>query len=321
MLPIGSCGFLYEIGAFCSGGICPSRAVVVTTSTWAWDGHSWSRGRRQEGVGGLDDWSNDGNLAYDPNTAQLVLVGSGTTVDAMNAWVWSASGWTSAGTSAVGSGTLVYDESNRQLLMFNGFAAYAWTRNAWLKVNSVSSPNGLAVAPEPLVYYGALKSVVTMDRNCNRSSTTTMFAFRGGSWIAVPNGTMTSWGDLAFDAARSQLVLIGDDHCGANASGNCPESTWIFDGSKWSRKELALTPLVNPSQPSCFNYDMRRNRLVYDPDLQQVLLLGARQLWAWDGAAWSAASPSLPTDMDSATSVIAFDARLHKLFVVSTSIT
>src|SRR5260370_15868978 len=137
LLPVGSCGLLYEAGAFCTAGLCPSRQVVVTNTTWTWDGHRWSRGVRKEGVGGLSDWSNDGNLAYPPSTRQLVLVGSASTVEETNTWIWSASGWTSTGMSAIFSGTLVYDESNRRLLMLDFFPsdtliAYAWTGNAWL---------------------------------------------------------------------------------------------------------------------------------------------------------------------------------------------
>jgi hypothetical protein len=323
VLLVAAGGFLYVLYvnlAFCSGGLCPSRPVVVTTMTWTWNGHIWSHGVRQVGVGSLFDWSNSGNLAYDPDSGQLVLVGSRSNIDDMSTWVWSASGWTSAATSAIGSGTLVYDESNRRLLMFNDTAAYAWTGNAWLKMKSVSGPSNLAVAPEPLIYDGELASVVTMDRNCNRGDTTTMFAFQGGSWVTVPGGTLTSWGDLAFDVARSQLVLFGDDRCGASGSGNCPARTWIFDGSKWTRQGLGATPLVNKSQPGCYQYNMRMNRIVYDPDLNQVLLLGASQLWAWDGRGWSAASASLPAGMDSASSLVAFDGQLHKLFVVSTVI-
>jgi len=323
MLPVGSCGLLYETGALCTAGLCPSRQVVVTTTTWTWDGQGWGRGVRQEGVGGFDDLGNDGNLAYDPSTRQLVLVGSASTVDETNTWIWSASGWTSTGISAIFTGTLVYDESNRRLLMLDSFPsdtwiAYAWTGDAWLKVNSGSWDHVLA---EPLVYDTELNSAVTMDRNCNRGNTTTMFEFQSGTWIAVPNGTLTSWGHLTFDAARSELVLFGDDNCGANGSGNCPAWTWVFNGSKWTRQEVGLTPLVNQSQPGCYNYDTRMSQMVYDPDLQKVLLLGAHQLWAWDGSAWSATSPSLPTDMDSPNSVIAFDSQQHKLFVVSTVVT
>ena len=305
---------------FCIEGTCGGHALVTTT-TWTWDGHTWSSGLRQQGVGGFDDFSNSSNLANDSSTGQLVLVGSGSNIDETSTWEWSSHGWSSAGSTAISSGSLVYDGSSQKLLMVNDSAAYSWTRNAWVKVDSMSGPGDIPVAPEPLVYDGQLSSVVTIDRNCNLGSTTTTFALQGGSWIPLSNGTLTSWGDLAYDASRSQLVLVGDDHCGANGSGNCPAWTWIFDGSKWTRLALTTTPLVNLSQPGCYLYNLKMNRIVYDPDLQEVLFLGARQLWAWDGRGWSVTSTSLPSDMDSARSEIVFEDRLHELVAVSTTIT
>ena len=91
-----------------------------------------------------------------------------------------------------------------------------------------------------------------------------------------------SWGDMAYDAARSRGVLFG-------GSTGVPQSdTWLFDGVNWTR----VFPATSPVQ----RYG---HRMVYDPVRQEVLLFGGHRgdirlndTWVWNGVTWTQKSPA-----------------------------
>lgn len=84
---------------------------------------------------------------------------------------------------------------------------------------------------------------------------------------------------MAFDAARSQIVVFG-----GSVGGPPGNDTWVWDGTTWTQKFPATNP---PARLSA--------GMVYDSALQKILLMGGSDgspnalsdTWAWDGTNWT----------------------------------
>ncbi|HEX5230393.1 MAG TPA: kelch repeat-containing protein [Bryobacteraceae bacterium] len=86
---------------------------------------------------------------------------------------------------------------------------------------------------------------------------------------------------MAYDAARSQVVLFG----GEDDNFKFFSDTWVWDGSNWTQKTPAASPAL--SGP---DYAM-----TYDPGHQQIVLVDRNvaaspivwETWTWDGETWT----------------------------------
>ncbi|HEX2681631.1 MAG TPA: hypothetical protein VHQ03_10100, partial [Candidatus Dormibacteraeota bacterium] len=147
--------------AVCFEGSC--GPIVVTTTTWTWDGGRWSSGMRQVAVGGSLDYNRE-NLAFDPATGHLVLVAilpDDSQTQGGATWTWSGSGWTRihSGTGPDFPGPLVYNGQTRRLLMFTDAGVFAWSGKDWLHEKGSSAPG----VGEPLAYDPDVSSVVSVS--------------------------------------------------------------------------------------------------------------------------------------------------------------
>lgn len=81
---------------------------VLSTSTWSWDGSSWT-----ETKGGIDpaDARADTHLVYDRAHGELVYVGSRST------WTWDGTSWQPHEQPAIAAGTLGYDPVRRTVTL------------------------------------------------------------------------------------------------------------------------------------------------------------------------------------------------------------
>ncbi len=92
---------------------------------------------------------------------------------------------------------------------------------------------------------------------------------------------------MAFDPITQQVVLFG----GADCTGNpCVYfgDTWAWDGAAWTLMDTPVAPSPRSSAS-----------IVWDPELQQVILFGGTNLstqfndtWAWDGSQWTQLLPA-----------------------------
>lgn len=109
---------------------------------------------------------------------------------------------------------------------------------------------------------------------------------------ATPGGPHSSSADMAYDAARHELVLW-DHGCGGvrpGFDGGCQgrvDATWTWDGSGWTDRHATASP--REEGPGTMLYDSR---------LRQVLYVnGIGQAWAWTRSAWTpvarAGAPSI----------------------------
>ena len=154
------------------GGI--GNGTVRLDDTWTFDGTSWTD------VSGTSrpPARTSGAMAYDPNTSSVILFGgSGTSGYLADTWSWNAGTWTELlpGTSpaARGYSQLAYDPGTGRLLLYGGYndADFADT---WSFDATANTGNGAWTQLTPSANPGA------------RSSFT-----------------------MAFDGARSQLILFG----------------------------------------------------------------------------------------------------------------
>ena len=85
---------------------------------------------------------------------------------------------------------------------------------------------------------------------------------------------------MAYDAARSDLVLLNDNG-----------STWTWDGSKWMAKNPAHSP--GPRIGEAMAYDSARHVVILyggavpDPNVENV---SYDDMWTWDGTDWTQVS-------------------------------
>jgi hypothetical protein len=92
--------------------------------------------------------------------------------------------------------------------------------------------------------------------------------------------------EMAFDAARRQVVLFGGDTRATGPLGD----TWVFDGDTWRDATPPLSPLARNGHAMV--YDERRQRVVLFGGWSGGEMLG--DTWEWDGARWTQVATSGP---------------------------
>jgi hypothetical protein len=293
----------------------------VATRTWTWNGHRWEALRGTFSGGG----SGEQHLAYDPSHRQLVLVGKDPNAAESTTSTRSAAGWTltRASTPDSANWAMAYDTRAQRLLMFDGEKVYYWTGRDWVKTARDPGLPGVGipgVAPNPAAYEPHLGVVMTIDRNCNRPAPTVVGSWDGSYWQLQATGPGFDYGDLVFDPARDEMLMVG-----ASCDGQ-PITTWVFGGKAWKQLHPATQPIVDARGD---RWDYGRNLMAYDADTQQVLMVGRSFLWAWDGSNWSEVPGSdLPNGVNRAVTVgsrdnttqVAYDDAEHRLVAVSTAV-
>jgi hypothetical protein len=115
---------------------------ALSTSTWSWDGSSWT-----EVKGGIDvsEGRADAHLVYDGAHGQLVYVGGRST------WTWDGARWQPHDQPAIAAGTLGYDSVRQTVVLVQQDASacdrtacrtttWSWDARSWTRFPTDQAP-------------------------------------------------------------------------------------------------------------------------------------------------------------------------------------
>ncbi len=162
-------------------------------------------------------------------------------------------------------------------------------------------PCGYAIASTGLslktIMAVAIAVVAVMGLPVLQSKTPAPEALRGQRADATDSPTETNWrrpqlpprrsfsAATAYDKAHAKVVVFG----GRDLEGNSLNSTWTWDGVRWTAETPALSP------PARYG-----GRMAYDLKLGKVILFGGLDVnnnamndtWSWDGTNWAQLTPA-----------------------------
>ncbi len=235
-------------------------------------------------------------LAYDGVSGNLLLFsgvrGDGTSQACAtwvfdDTWTWDGHRWTQlhpASPPGRSFGSLAFDDSTRQTILFGGGAAnsdparndtWTWDGTTWTERRLAISPPHLEQAS--VTYDAATQSVVLLGAFGVGSQTWT---WNGTGWAQAPPPHAPSarlQAAMAYDAVRSQVVLFG----GYQSVSVSLNDTWTWNGIDWQQQHPQTSP---PSLPGV---------AAYDPVHRLVVLFAFGQTWTWDGGNWSQQHPAV----------------------------
>ena len=242
-------------------------------------------------------------MAYDPAHEVIVLFGgssNGTTFD--DTWTWDGENWTQqnppTSPGALSAARLAANPATHNLLLVGGpnaaLETWSWDGQTWTHLHPQTSPS-----------IGTTWGMVT-DRATGRIVLVTdgpqsmdTWTWDGSTWMKVPSATAPPRRlgvDLAYDAARRQVILFG----GSSFSAAPLHDMWTWDGTTWTQR----TPRCVPSGDFS-NVVMAGD----DAHGTVVLLRGDPEgfTWLWAGEAWT---PVLPASRAGARPIgpMAYDA-------------
>jgi hypothetical protein len=229
------------------------------------------------------------SLAGQPHSPNVYGIG-GTAV--ARTWTWDGTDFT--GQPATGSGPyssdsdMAFDKRNGVVVLWDhgcsrlvmGFTGgcqsqvdrtWTWDGRAWTAAPSGASPK--AVGQGTMLYDDKLGQVAYVNRLGQA------WAWSGSAWRALAIGgkpVLAEPGSIAnpgrllvaagYDEGRGLLVLA------------LPDTTWTWDGNRWSQVAGGIDITDGQSDPHAV-YDSAGGRLTY---------LGTKSIWTWDGSRWQA---------------------------------
>jgi Galactose oxidase, central domain len=229
-------------------------------------------------------------MVYDAATQQVVLFGGSGDGPALNdTWTWDGTNWTlqtppESPPARDGLG-MAYDTTAQKVVLFGGCTRFCvqflgdtwtWDGTNWTEEHPASSPPS---EHQMGMTYDDARSWVALFGGSNPSGLLDdTWTWDGATWTkqtpaSSPPARDYIAVDMAFDAARSQVVLFG----GSGASGLLND-TWTWDGATWTQQ----TPVYSP--PPGYGIPM-----AYDATGHEIVLYGPpyfTDTWTWDGTTW-----------------------------------
>src|SRR5262245_56151928 len=95
-------------------------------------------------------------------------------------------------------------------------------------------------------------------------------------------------GNMAFDAARGQIVLFGG--CCDDITGSSFDDTWTGDGTGWTRRTPQHRPA--PRAGNMMAYDVTRARTVLFGGCCDDAGDSFGDTWTWNGSDWKLQTPA-----------------------------
>ena len=245
-------------------------------------------------------------LAADVTNQRVILFGGifANPVGFNDTWAWDGSNWTQNFPASIPTGryahSMVYDSARAQIVMFGGVENYngsqtlgdtwAWDGSNWAQKFPATSPpprshHCMAFDSErgQTVLFGGFSSSFQVLNDT--------WVWNGANWSQKhPTNSpppRACFGNLAYDAAHGQTVLFGGQTSGA--SFQTIGDTWAWDGSNWTQKFPATSPLPRAL-----------HSMGFDAGAGKTIMLGGvgqagtnfQDTWAWDGSNWALITPS-----------------------------
>jgi hypothetical protein len=230
----------------------PKRGVVVLTGgdaaaadgtaafpqdTWLWDGVTWSQGVASPAMAMP-------LAAYDDDLQSVVLVGfnnlstGGSSFNDAAAeaqiWSWNGSAWnkvssTSSGPPGRVQGTLAFDSTSHQLVLFGGLGdggalgdTWTWNGTSWTQDKLSGTPPARGDAS--MAYLAATKAIVLLGGGQGDQWT-----WNGTGWLQIkPSHAPSVRTGAAMVSDRVHLLLFG----GADVAAH--NDLWAWDGNDWT---------------------------------------------------------------------------------------
>lgn len=217
------------------GGI-PMPEQTCEPSTWEWNTRAWA-----EAAAAPPPNCDHIELAPDPVTGQLILVGGGEAQDLMpGTWTWDGTAWTQLSdegpeprahhgfsTDADQASTLLYGGLDNTHLFDD---LWSWDGTAWTQL-SVEGPrpgprshHGFAVGASGALLFGGATGTSTFG-----SLVGDTWLYADGAWTLLDGSNPSARGlpALGYDPTREVFVL----HGGFDAEGGALGDTWVWDGA------------------------------------------------------------------------------------------
>jgi len=212
------------------------------------------------------------------------------TVATNDLWRWDGMRWTIAPTTATRplartSANMAFDPLRNRLVLYGGLdqgsnsLTDAWEYDVAAGTWAPASGTPPSARFAPAMCWDPAHALVLLHGGQLPGTTVSRetWGYDGRQWTLRNNtGPARYQHSMAFDAARSRLVVAGGFHY--------VQETWEFDGRTW--QSFGNGPIVAPT----LAYDNERGQCV-----AVNLLAGFGLLSRWDGSAWSAIAwaPSL----------------------------
>jgi len=246
-------------------------------------------------------------MAYDAARGQDVLFGgvaANNSTALSDTWTWDGSNWTQRSPanspSARAGHAMAYDSLHQQVVLFGGSQTaetWVWDGSNWTQKSPANSPpprSGHAMA------YDAARGQVVMNGGFGSDPLSDFgdtWVWDGSNWTQkTPTNGPGARAEhaMAYDSAHGQVVLFGGAPNTAGRTFNFLSDTWVWDGSTWTQKSPANSPVAR-----------RLPGMASEPTHGLILLFGGMVMgtigaldhpvsdtWIWDGSNWSQQAPA-----------------------------
>ncbi len=221
------------------GGLTYPPGQQLLNDTWTWSGTDWTQLHPASNPSPRDQ----GNLAFDSSTGQMILFGGEASGGGSlgDTWSWSGSTWSqlapAASPHARNSSSMAYDPDTGQIVLFGGVYnpgggsadlndTWNWDGSTWTEQAPATSPGArysTSIGYEP----GA--GIVLVGGASLGALDSYTWTWNGSTWIPLTPTSSPTFGEqpLAYDASTGQLVFFGGYVAGLE--GQVPSNqTWDF---------------------------------------------------------------------------------------------
>lgn len=200
--------------------------ATVFADTWQWNGVTWTQ------VASTGP-SLDGEMAFDPSSGEVILVGLSQQRRSMETWVWRGGAWTqlhpaNSPSVRVQAG-LAGDPVRKQVVLFGGFDqsfgyhndTWIWNGSTWLQSSQTNAPSGRL--DPPMAFDAATGQIVLQGGGGPRSLLQDTWTWDGQRWA---KGT---------DNQTQFHSTIQSTECGIHVCAvEAGQRVWQWQAGSWS---------------------------------------------------------------------------------------
>jgi hypothetical protein len=265
--------------------------------TWEWDGVTWL-----ERVTASSPTARERpSMSFDAARGRTVLFGGLTNIDLNDTWEWDGTTWTQRAPTMIPpvsttAGPMVFD-SLRARSVLCAPTTWEWDGTDWSSVGATPIFSGAAAfdsgRARTVLFAGIDSQSIAAGTQPTQVGDT--WEWDGTTWAQralPPVPPVRSWPAMAFDAARSRVLLFGGQE---PSTGFSLGDTWEWDGTAWAAR--APTTLPPGRQEHALAFEPARGRtLLYGGFQSRGIHRGGTYLddtWEWDGTDWTAQAPTM----------------------------